>query len=157
MKRRILLLMMTALLSVGAWATTENVWTGSVTPGWYQGEGDEGECNHYGVVGFTAKRKLMKGDYIVVTATTTNQWYNQIKVCKVKESGYWAGDALTTVSNYDFASNDSKLIIPVSDDIVSALNSETEPQYTLYFDGYYYTMTSVDVVYNQGKANLFSG
>ena len=47
--------MMTALLSVGAWA--ENVWTGEVTPGWYKGEGDEGECNHFGVVGFTAERK----------------------------------------------------------------------------------------------------
>ena len=143
--------MMTALLSVGAWA--ENVWTGEVTPGWYQGEGDEGECNHFGVVGFTANRKLMRGDYIVVTATTSNQWYNQIKVCKT--NNYWAGDALTTISNYDFSSNDSKLIIPVSDDIVSALNSETAPQYTLYFDGYNYTMTSVDVVYNRGKANLY--
>ena len=143
--------MMTALLSVGAWA--ENVWTGEVTPGWYQGDGDASECNHYGVVGFTAERKLMKGDYIVVTATTSNQWYNQIKVCKT--SNYWAGDALTTISNYDFSSNDSKLIIPVSEDIVSALNSETTPQYTLYFDGLNYTMTSVDVVYNRGKANLY--
>ena len=156
MKRRILLLMMTALLSVGAWATTETVWTGSVTPGWYQGDEEESASNHFGVVGFTANRKLMKGDYIVVTATTTNQWYNEIKVCKVQEgNGYWAGDVLTTISNYDFSSNDSKLIIPVSDDIVSALNSETAPQYTLYFDGANYTMTSVDVVYNQGKANLF--
>ena len=155
MKRRILLLMMTALLSVGAWATTENVWTGEVTPGWYQGAEDPGECNHFGVVGFTAERKLMKGDYIVVTATTSNQWYNEIKVCKVKDGGNWAGDALTTITNYDFSSNDSKLIIPVSDDIVSALNSETVPQYTLYFDGYNYTMTSVDVVYNRGKANLY--
>lgn len=143
--------MMTALLSVGAWA--ENVWTGEVTPGWYKGDGDASECNHYGVVGFTAERKLMKGDYIVVTATTSNQWYNQIKVCKT--SNYWAGDALTTISNYDFSSNDSKLIIPVSEDIVSALNSETTPQYTLYFDGVNYTMTSVDVVYNRGKANLY--
>ena len=153
MKRRILLLMMTVLLSVGAWA--ENVWTGEVTPGWYQGEGDEGECNHFGVVGFTANRRLMRGDYIVVTATTSNKWYNEIKVCKVKDSGYWAGDVLATVSNYDFESNSSKLYIRVSDDIVSALNSETAPQYTLYFDGHDYTMTSVDVVYNQGKANLF--
>ena len=95
----------------------------------------------------------MKGDYIVVTATTSNQWYNQIKVCKT--NNYWAGDALTTISNYDFSSNDSKLIIPVSEDIVSALNSETTPQYTLYFDGQNYTMTSVDVVYNRGKANLY--
>ena len=151
MKRKILLLMMSALLSVGAGA--ENVWTGEVTPGWYQGEGDPSECNHFGVVGFTAERKLMKGDYIVVTATTPNQWYNQIKVCKT--NNHWAGDVLTTISNYDFSSNDSKLIIPVSEDIVSALNSETTPQYTLYFDGYNYTMTSVDVVYNQGKANLY--
>ena len=156
MIRRILLLMMTALLSVGAWAATENVWTGEVTPGWYQGDGDAGECNHFGVVGFTAERKLMKGDYIVVTATTSNQYYNQIKVCKVKEGdGYWAGDVLTTISNYDFSSNDSKLFIPVSEAIVSALNSETAPQYTLYFDGYNYTMTSVDVVFNRGKANLY--
>ena len=95
----------------------------------------------------------MRGDYIVVTATTSNQWYNQIKVCKT--NNYWAGDALTTISNYDFSSNDSKLIIPVSEDIISSLNSETAPQYTLYFDGYNYTMTSVDVVYNQGKANLY--
>ncbi len=97
----------------------------------------------------------MRGDYIVVTATTSNKWYNEIKVCKVKDGGYWAGDVLATVSNYDFESNSSKLYIPVSDDIVSALNSETAPQYTLYFDGYNYTMTSVDVEYNRGKANLY--
>ncbi len=153
MKQRILLLMMTALLSVGVWAEPDNVWTGSVTPGYYQGEGEASECNHFGVVGFTAERKLMRGDYIVVTATTSNQWYNQINVCKT--NNYWAGDALTTISNYDFSSNSSKLYIPVSDAIVSALSSATSPQYTLYFDGYNYTMTSVDVVYNQGKANLY--
>ena len=135
--------MMTALLSVGAWA--KNVWTGSATP-----ESSNGIVQG---VEIPSTISLQVGDLIVVTATTPNQYWNQIKVCKTNNN-YWAGDVLTTISNYDFESNGSKLCIPVSEAIVSALNSETTPQYTLYFDGYGYTMTSVDIVY--GKDNLYT-
>ena len=144
MKRRILLLMMTALLSVGAWA--ENVFTGSTAIGYFDNN------SHVQGVEFPSTVSLQVGDLIVVTANVTGNYWNTINVCKAKN--YWSGDVLLTLA-HDIKSEDGKqFFIPVSSEILSALENG-DPKNYLYFDGNDYTLTSVDVTH--GNANLFTG
>ena len=144
MKRRILLFMMTALLSVGAWA--ENLWNGSTAIGYFDNN------SHVQEVDFPSTVSLQVGDLIVVTANVTGDYWNTINVCKAKD--YWSGDALLTLASNIAAENGKQFFIPVTTEILTALENGS-PQNRLYFDGNDYTLTSVDVVY--GKANLFTG
>ncbi len=94
---------------------------------------------------------LQVGDLIVVTANVTGNYWNTVNVCKA--NGYWPGDALLTLAS-NIASEDGKqFFIPVSTEILSALENGN-PQNYLYFDGNDYTLTSVDVTH--GNANLFT-
>lgn len=160
MKRRILLLMMTALLSVGAWATTENVWTGSTAIGWYQGEGEEKEDMHLVTSNFAScYSKIRKGDNIVVTVTMTGNYSNSIQVLKSDGNGWYVGGALTeVVTNYEASETPTKIVFPVTDAILEALAVETSwGAHQLFFYGNGETVTSVDVEYNNGKATIYNG
>lgn len=144
MKRKILLLMMTALLSVGAWA--ENVFTGSTAIGWYDNN------SHVQGVGIPSTVSLQVGDLIVVTANVTGNYWNTVNVCKA--NNYWSGDVLLTLASNIAPEDGKQFFIPVSTEILSALENGNPKNY-LYFDGNDYTLTSVDVTH--GNANLFTG
>ena len=143
MKKRFLLFMMTALLSVGAWA--ENVWTGSTAIGYFDNN------SHVQGVEIPSTISLQVGDLIVVTANVTGNYWNTVNVCKA--NNYWSGDALLTLAS-NIASEDGKqFFIPVSTEILSALENGS-PQNYLYFDGHDYTLNSVDVTH--GNANIYT-
>ena len=136
MKRRILLLMMTALLSVGAWA--ENVWSEeAVTPG--------GGLKQ----DVTFPTNLTTNDVIKVTVNITNEYWYHIQLCKI--SNWWVGDKLYQIYYEDAAqdkhnnpaiSGNHTLEIPVTADIISEIETASGAL-TFYGDGY--TMTSVDI------------
>lgn len=137
MKRRFLLLMMTALLSVGAWA--ENVWSSNeaVTPG--------GGSKH----DVTFPTNLTTNDVIKVSVNITNQYYYGIQLCKINNG--WVGDKLYQIYYEDAAqdkhnnpaiSGNHTLEIPVTADIISEIETASG---ALTFYGYGYTMTSVDI------------
>ena len=158
MKRRILLLMMTALLSVGAWA--ENVWTGSQAIGWFKDEGAENETMHLVTPDFAScYSKIRKGDNIVVTVTITGNWSNNIQVYKANGTGWYVDEALTdVVTNYESSETSKKIVFPVTDAILEALAVvDTWGAHKLYFYGNGETVTSVDVEYNNGKATIYDG
>ena len=83
MKRRILLFMMTALLSVGAWA--ENLWNGS-------------ETLNYGnfITLPTATHSISMGGILTFTISSTSGEYPTLKLNKI--SGYWVADELVAVN-----------------------------------------------------------
>ena len=160
MKRRILLLMMTALLSVGAGATTENVWTGSQAIGWFKDDGAEEERMHLVDSDFRyCYSKIRKGDNIVVTVTMTGNWSNSIQVLKADGHGWFVEGALTNVvTNYEASETSKKIVFPVTDAILEALAVEDEwGGHKLFFYGNGETVTSVDVEYNNGKATIYDG
>ena len=154
MKQRFLLLMMTALLSVGAWATTENVWTGSVALGYYDSNVHVVDPNFA-----SCYSKIRKGDNIVVTVTITGNYSNEIKVYKADGNGWYVDGALTEVkTNYESSETPKKIVFPVTDAILEALAVEdTWGAHRLYFYGGGETVTSVDVEYNNGKATIYDG
>ena len=135
--------MMTALLSVGAWA--ENLWNGSTAIGYYDNN------SHVQGVEFPSTVSLQVGDLIVVTANVTGNYWNTVKVCKA--NNYWSGDVLLTLASNIASENGKQFFIPVTTEILTALESGS-PQNRLYFDGNDYTLTSVDIVY--GKDNLYT-
>ena len=150
--------MMTALLSVGAWA--ENVWTGSQAIGWYQGEGEDQENMHVVTPNFAScYSKIRKGDNIVVTVTITGNYSNSIQVLKSNGDGWYVGEALTeVVTNYEASETSTKIVFPVTDAILEALAVETSwGEHQLFFYGHGETVTSVDVEYNNGKATIYDG
>ena len=128
--KRILLLMMTALLSVGAWA--ENVWSSNeaVTPG--------GGSKH----DVTFPTNLTTNDVIKVTVNITNEYYYSIQLCKI--ANWWVGDKLYEINNDNNTaiSGNHTLDIPVTADIISEIETASGE---LTFYGYNYTMTSVDI------------
>ena len=134
MKRRILLLIMTALLSVGTWA--ENVWSSNeaVTPG--------GSSKH----DVTFPTNLTTNDVIKVTVNITNEWWYHIQLCKI--SNGWVGDKLYEIyydndgHNNPAISGNHTLEIPVTAAIISEIETASGAL-TFYGDGY--TMTSVDI------------
>ena len=134
MKRRILLLIMTALLSVGAWA--ENVWSSNeaVTPG--------GSSKH----DVTFPTNLTTNDVIKVTVNITNEWWYHIQLCKI--SNGWVGDKLYEIyydndgHNNPAISGNHTIEIPVTAAIISEIETASGAL-TFYGDGY--TMTSVDI------------
>jgi len=93
MKRRILLLMMTALLSVGAWA--ENVFNTSTEMNW-------------GIQQISPSVKLKVGDLIVVTATIPSDYSAQGYL--KKRNSDWSETDLATVISYPGAGVDQHFL-----------------------------------------------
>ena len=120
--------MMTALLSVGAWA--ENVWTGSATPG----GGSKQDV--------TFPTNLTTNDVIKVTVNITNQYYYSIQLCNLDNG--WVHNTLYDINNNNNTaiSGNHTLEIPVTADIISEIETASG---ALTFYGYSYEMTSVDI------------
>ena len=133
MKRRILLLMMTALLSVGAWA--ENLWTKAeaIEPG------DDTK------VQFPADLKT--SDVIRVTVTITNEnWYH---INLYDMTGWWKDDnkllsSVTMDNNGNLSEAEHIIEIPVTSTIIDAIANSTHYQW-LHFYGDGFKMSSVDI------------
>jgi len=122
MKRRILLLMMTALLSLGAWA--ENLWSGEATVTWSSGVFKLE----------TASKGLSSGDVLIFTISekTTD---DGLQICEHNSvNQYWAGKTLETISTQT-----GTIKMVVTDAIATA--AETE----LWIAGNGFTITSVDL------------
>ena len=131
MKRRILLLMMTALLSVGAWAKC--LWTSETEDGT--------EVDNYGFsihpTGLTA------GDIISFTINTaTGEWGNvlTLKTVGVGTSGEWTYDVPGDTDLASFPVSAGTVVsIVVTDAIVTAAENKG-----LWIGGYTFKVTSID-------------
>ena len=135
MKRRILLLMMTALLSVGAWA--ENVFNTPTEMNW-------------GIQIITPSVKLKVGDLIVVTATIPSD-YNAQGYLKKRNSD-WSETELATVISYPGAGEDQHFFVQVTQSIVDAIDDAEG--HGIGITGVNFTLTSVDVTH--GNANIYT-
>ena len=126
--------MMTALLSVGAWA--ENVWSSNeaVTPG----GGSKQDV--------TFPTNLTTNDVIKVTVNIDNGYWYHIQLCKI--SNGWVSDKLYEIyydndgHNNPAISGNHTLEIPVTAAIISEIETASGAL-TFYGDGY--SMTSVDI------------
>lgn len=133
MKQRILLFVMTALLSVGAWA--ESLWTGSETLAYY---------------GFklTDAVSMSAGDVLTFTVSAT--------------TGEWPGIKLKTIDmSQEYATPGTELIstsaavgtvkIVVTSEVAAAATANG-----LWLDGNNCTVTSVDLEKKQATLNIYS-
>ena len=131
MKRRILLLMMTALLSVGAWA--EPVWTGTfdMSSSYWSSKQD-----------ITFPTDLTTNDVIRLTVNISNENGYQIAICKIND--YWIGDKIVQVDcDNDLKVGGNRIIeIPLTTAIINDINNESG---SLTISGQSFTMTSVDI------------
>ena len=134
MKRRILLLMMTALLSVGAWA--ENLWSDEAVT--FDGSTKKD---------ITFPTNLTTNDVIKVTVNITNQYWYHIQLCQKTE--YWVGDTFYDIyyehevkHNNPMISGNHTLEIPVTAAIISEIETASGE---LSFYGTGCSMTSVDI------------
>ena len=136
MKRKILLLMMTALLSVGAWA--ESLWTGSETLAYY---------------GFqlTEAKSMSAGDVLTFTVSATTQSWAGIKLKTVARSN---DDTYNVPGNTELISTSAAVgtvkIVVTSE--VAAVAADKG----LWLDGNDCTVTSVDLEKKQATLNLYS-
>ena len=144
MKRRILLLMMTALLSVGAWA--ENLWTKAeaIDPG------DDTK------VQFPADLKT--SDVIRVTVTITNQYWYHINLYDMTD--WWKDDnkllsSVTMDNNGNLSEAEHIIEIPVTSTIIDAIANSTHYQW-LHFYGDGFKMSSVDIARNAGGLTILT-
>ena len=135
MKRRILLLMMTALLSVGAWA--ENVFNTSTEMNW-------------SIQQITPSVKLKVGDLIVVTATIPSNYTAQGYL--KKRNSDWSETDLATVISYPGAGVDQHFFVQVTQSIVDAIDDAEG--HGIGITGANFTLTSVDVTH--GNANIYT-
>ena len=122
MQRRILLLMMTALLSVGAWA--ENLWNGEATITWSSGVFKLE----------TASKGLSSGDVLIfsISNKTTD---DGLRICEHNSTNaYWPGNTLETISTQV-----GTIKMVVTDAIATAAGTE------LWIAGNGFTITSVDL------------
>ncbi len=122
MKRKILLLMMTALLSVGAWA--ENLWSGNAAITWSSGVFKLE----------TASKGLSSGDVLIFTISdkTTD---DGLSICEHNSGNpYWAGNELEKISTQV-----GTIKMVVTDAIATAAGTE------LWVAGNGFTITSVDL------------
>ena len=140
MKRRILLLMMTALLSVGAWA--ENLWNDNFSTGWNDNS-----------IGVDFPTDLTKNDVIRLTVHFDNGWTWEITLFEDNGSGYHVNDAFLSVicANWENGNDtndggDRVIEIPITDDIITKINTNSK----LWIGGSQYSMTSVDIARNGG-------
>ena len=135
MKQRILLFMMTALLSVGAWA--ENVFNESTVMNW-------------NIQQISPSVKLKVGDLIVVTATIPSNW--SARGYLKKRNSDWSETDLATVISYPAAGEDQHFFVQVTQDIVDAI--EDAEGHGIGITGENFTLTSVDVTH--GNANIYT-
>lgn len=120
MKRRILLLMMTALLSVGAWA--ENLWTGSET------------LDYYGFQ-LTDAVSMSAGDVLTFTVSATTESWAGIKLKTVARSN---DDTYNVPGNTELISTSAAVgtvKIVVTSEVAAAGSQE---QWSLPEHGYLY-------------------
>ena len=123
MKQRFLLLMMTALLSVGAWA--ENVWTGSQTMKSYESP----------LKLETSSLSLTAGDLLTFTISNVTDTGYGLRVCAHNaDNDNWYGNVVKSVSAT--AAGVVKMVI--DNDIITAAATE------LWINGNF-TLTSIDV------------
>ena len=133
MKRRILLLMMTALLSVGAWA--ENLWTGE-TP-----------LNYYGFK-LTDAVSMSAGDVLTFTVSTTSSEWAGIKLKTIDMTPGWAQPGTELIST-SAAVGTVKIV--VTSEVAAAAADKG-----LWLDGNDCTVTSVDLEKKQATLNIYS-
>lgn len=133
MKRRILLFMMTALLSVGAWA--ENLWTGSETLAYY---------------GFqlTSTVSMSAGDVLTFTVTETTTGWAGIKLKTNDMTPGWAQPGTELIST---SAAVGAVKIVVTSEVAAAAADKG-----LWLDGNDCTVTSVDLEKKQATLNLYS-
>ena len=138
--------MMTALLSVGAWAT-DHLWDGTyvMNPGYWGAIQD-----------VTFPTDLTTNDVIQLTVNINNGWGYAIALCKKDgDNGNWSGTKLAEVT----CDNDSKdggdriIEIPVTNEIINAIASASG---LLTFNGQCFTMTSVDIERNVGGLTILT-
>ena len=144
--KKILLCTMVLLLSVGAWGQT-TVWSNNngFRVGYYDDE------NHF--IGVSSlPTDLQKGDFIIVELTTSNQWWNQLKICASNEWENWPATELFSIK--DNAYSGGKITISITDEILAAIAGTTSK--ILFFDGYDCTLTKISVQHNHGVANLYT-
>ena len=144
MKRRILLLMMTARLSVGAWA--ENLWTSA----------EAIEAGNDTKVQFPADLKT--SDVIRVTVTITNQYWYHINLYDM--TGWWKDDdkllsSVTIDNNGNLSEAEHIIEIPVTSTIIDAIANSTHYQW-LHFYGDGFKMSSVDIARNAGGLTILT-
>ena len=133
MKQRILLLMMTALLSVGAWA--ENLWSGSETLAYY---------------GFqlTGAVSMSAGDVLTFTVTETTTGWAALKLKANDMTPGWAQPGTELIST-SAAVGTVKIV--VTSEVAAAAADKG-----LWLDGNDCTVTSVDLEKKQATLNLYS-
>lgn len=133
MKRRFLLLMMTALLSVGAWA--ENLWSGSETLAYY---------------GFqlTDAVSMSAGDVLTFTVTETTTGWAGIKLKTIDMTPGWAQPGTELIST---SAAVGAVKIVVTSEVAAAAADKG-----LWLDGNDCTVTSVDLEKKQPTLNLYS-
>ena len=125
MKRKILLFMMTALLSVGAWA--ENLWTGEATP------------NGWGFV-LTESKSMSVGDILTFTITAEPSW-GGITLKTVKEATNPETGDTYPAPDADIKTIPAKLgkVVCIVDEAIATAAADG-----LWLGGSDYTVTSVD-------------
>ena len=133
MKQRFLLLMMTALLSVGAWA--ENLWNGSETLAYY---------------GFqlTGAVSMSAGDVLTFTVTETTTTWAGITLKTNDMTPGWTQPGTELIST-SAAVGTVKIV--VTSEVAAAATADG-----LWLDGNDCTVTSVDLEKKQATLNLYS-
>ena len=133
MKRRILLFMMTVLLSVGAWA--ENLWNGSETLAYY---------------GFqlTGAVSMSAGDVLTFTVSATTESWAGIKL-KTNDMSQGYATPGTELISTSAAVGTVKIV--VTSEVAAAATADG-----LWLDGNDCTVTSVDLEKKQATLNLYS-
>jgi len=126
--------MMTALLSVGAWA--ENLWTGELTPNY--------SANPVQLT--TASLGISMGDILTFTITATSGDWPTLQLCQNNpDNQYWPGSAIASVG----ASVGTVSIIV--NEAISTAAAEG-----LWVFGGTYTITSVDYEKKPARYNVFT-
>ena len=136
--------MMTALLSVGAWA--ENLWTSAEA----KEAGDDTK------VQFPADLKT--SDVIRVTVTITNQYWYHINLYDMTD--WWKDDdkllsSVTIDNNGNLSEAEHIIEIPVTSTIIDAIANSTHYQW-LHFYGDGFKMSSVDIARNAGGLTILT-
>ena len=133
MKRRILLFMMTALLSVGAWA--ESLWTGSET------------LNYYGFQ-LTEAKSMTAGDVLTFTVSETTTGWAGIKLKTNDMTQGYATPGTDLIS--------TSAVVGTVKIVVTSEVAEAATANGLWLDGNDCTVTSVDLEQKQATLNLYS-
>lgn len=143
--KSILSLAVAVSMTVTAQAQTTSLWSDNdgKTIGW--------DGSNTILVGVDIPQTVQRGDELIVTLTTSNQYYNKLQLCKA--NNYWAGDALVEIENNAFSGGTTT--ITITSDIIAALAAGTPTNY-LYFNGYNCTLTDVSLKSNYGTQTLYS-